>query len=357
MAPAVAHWRQPSRSFPLFQRFFIMSKQFPRTSRLTPAQSRRSFLGRVGASALAAGVAGATGLLGSVQAYAQKKDRTLRIGYQKGLFNILKARGTLEEKLAPLGVKVTWTEFTAGPVQLEALNAGAIDFGNVGDAPLIFAQAAGAPIAYVAASPARPHVEAVIVPAASSIQTVADLKGKKVAFNKGSNVHYFFVKLLQKHGLQYSDVTPVFLPPSDARAAFERGSVDAWVIWDPFLASIEKQLPTRTVADATDVVKNRGYYFSSQNYVRDNQDVLDVAIEELNAVESWASANKEDAAKELAAIFGIPLDVVQTYVNRLSFSVAPVTAEQIAEQQDIADTFYALKLIPKPIRVQDTVVR
>ena len=166
-----------------------------------------------------------------------RRRAQLRIGNQKGNLSLLKGRGTLEKRLAPLGVSIKWTEFTAGPVQLEALNVGSIDFGDVGEAPPIFAQAAGAPLAYVAATVPRPQSEAVLVPKGSAIQSVADLKGKKVALNKGSNVHYFLVKLLEKHGLAYGDVNVVFLPPADARAAFEKGSIDAWVIWDPFLAA------------------------------------------------------------------------------------------------------------------------
>lgn len=205
--------------------------------------------------------------LASFSALAQGAPRELRIGHQKGLLSLLKGRGTLEKRLAPLGVTVKWTEFTAGPVQLEALNVGSIDFGDVGEAPPIFAQAAGAPLAYVGATVPRPASEAVLVPKGSAIKTVADLKGKKIALNKGSNVHYFLVKLLEKHGLTYADVNPVFLPPSDARAAFEKGSVDAWVIWDPFLAAAEKALDATVLADATGVVGNRAYYFSSLGYV------------------------------------------------------------------------------------------
>jgi sulfonate transport system substrate-binding protein len=169
---------------------------------------------------LAAGLATAT-LVASPFALAQKATRTLRIGHQKGWLSILKARGTLEKRLAPLGVGITWTEFNAGPVQLEALNVGAIDFGDVGEAPPIFAQAAGAPLVYAGATVPRPQLEAIIVPKGSAITTVADLKGKKIAFNKGSNVQYFLVKLLEKHGLKYGDVQAIYLPPPDARAAFQ----------------------------------------------------------------------------------------------------------------------------------------
>ena len=173
-------------------------------------------------------------------AWPSAQDKVVRIGFQKyGKLVLLKSKGTLEKKLKPLGYKVEWTEFPSGPPLLEALNVGAIDFGNTGEAPPIFAQAAGAPLVYVAHEPPAPKGEAILVPKDSPIKTVADLKGKKVALNKGSNVHYLLVKALEKAGVKYSEIEPVFLAPADARAAFERGSVDAWVIWDPFQAAAE----------------------------------------------------------------------------------------------------------------------
>ena len=277
--------------------------------------------------------------------------RTLRIGNQKGSLSLLKGRGTLEKRLAPLNVSVKWTEFTAGPVQLEALNVGSIDFGDVGEAPPIFAQAAGAPLAYVAATVPRPQSEAVLVPRGSAIRTVADLKGKKIALNKGSNVHYFIVKLAEKHGLAYSDLSLVYLPPADARAAFEKGSIDAWVIWDPFLAAAEKTLDARVLADATGVVGNRGYYFSSLDYVAKNQDVLAIVTEEINRIDQWASANKGTYATELSALWGIPKPVVDVSVGRSQYGTGAITKAILAEQQKIADTFFELKLIPKKINV------
>ncbi len=289
--------------------------------------------------------------LASFSALAQGTPRELRIGHQKGLLSLLKGRGTLEKRLAPLGVTVKWTEFTAGPVQLEALNVGSIDFGDVGEAPPIFAQAAGAPLAYVGATVPRPASEAVLVPKGSAIKTVADLKGKKIALNKGSNVHYFLVKLLEKHGLTYADVNPVFLPPSDARAAFEKGSVDAWVIWDPFLAAAEKALDATVLADATGVVGNRAYYFSSLGYVDKNADVLKVVIEELDKVDQWGAANRSALAAELSQLFGIPRPVLELLVSRQKFGTTPITKAILGEQQKIADTFFDLKLIPKRINV------
>ena len=314
------------------------------------AISRRRVIQSAAAWGALAAVAGSGAALAQ-----QAAPRVLRIGNQKGLLSLLKGRGTLEQRLAPLGVKVSWTEFTAGPVQLEALNVGSIDFGDVGEAPPIFALGAGAPLAYVAASVPRPQAEAVLVSEKSAITTVADLKGKKIALNKGSNVHYFLVKLLQKHGLKYADIQPVFLPPADARAAFEKGAVDAWVIWDPFLASAQKALNARLLADATGVVGNRSYLFSSIPYAERNADVLRIAIDEINKVDAWAKDNRSALAAELAPLYGLPKSVVDLSVGRSEYGTGRITPTILAEQQQIADAFFDLKLIPKRIEVRDVI--
>src|SRR3984957_20074924 len=176
----------------------------------------------------------------ALQVPARAADRVVRIGYQKyGNFILSKGTGALDKTLAAQGVAVEWTEFPSGPPLLEALNAGAIDIGQAGEAPPIFAQAAAADFVYIAHEPPAPQGEAILVPKDSAIKSLAELKGKKIALNKGANVHYLLVKLLEKAGIQYSDITPVFLAPADARAAFERGAIDAWVIWDPFQAAAE----------------------------------------------------------------------------------------------------------------------
>ena len=305
--------------------------------------SRRQFLATAAAS---------SAWLGTSPAWAQSKTpRVLRIGNQKGWLSILKGRGTLEKRLAPLGVSVTWTEFNAGPVQLEALNVGSIDFGDVGEAPPIFAQAAGAPLVYAGATVPRPKLEAIVVPKDSPIKTVADLKGKRVAYNKGSNVQYFLVKLLQKNGLQYSDVQSIFLPPADARAAFEKGAIDAWIIWDPFLAAAQKTLNARLLADASGIVNNRGYYFTSREFATHNPDVLKIAIEEINAIDTWAGKNKQAAAAELSAVLGLDTSITELQLSRSAFGTAVVNRDILAEQQSIADTFFELKLIPKRLNL------
>ncbi|MFZ6692749.1 sulfonate ABC transporter substrate-binding protein [Undibacterium sp. SXout20W] len=285
-----------------------------------------------------------------------KVTSTLRIGYQKyGPLTILKGTGALEKRLAPLGIDVKWTEFTAGPQLLEGLNVGSIDFGTTGEAPPIFAQAAGADLVYVANEPAAPGGEAIVVPKNSALKSVADLKGKKIVLNKGSNVHYLLVKVLEKAGIAYRDVETIFLPPAEARAAFERGSVDAWVIWDPYLAAAEKQLGARIIVDGKGAVSNHQFYLAARPYAQKHPEVLKLLIEELARTDDWVLQNVKQTTTIFAAQTGLPADVVEQSNGRFSFHVQPISEQVIREQQSIADTFTELKLIPKKIQIKDVV--
>jgi sulfonate transport system substrate-binding protein len=270
----------------------------------------------------------------------------LRIGYQKyWTLIVLKARGTLEQRLKPLGVDVTWTEFTAGPPMLDGLNNGSVDFVTVGDAPPIFAQAAGTKFVYVGNEPPAPTGEAILVPKHSSIESVGDLKGKKIALNKGSNVQYLLVQALEHAGVKYAEVQPVFLPPKEARAAFERGDVDAWVIWDPFLIAAETQIDARKLADGAGIVSNYQFYLAATGYAERRPDVVKIVLQEIGKIDDWGKKNPNEMAAFLAPSFGLDVPTVERMAAGYGYGVAPITPEVIAEQQKVADTFAELKLI------------
>jgi sulfonate transport system substrate-binding protein len=308
------------------------------------------FLKRLAAIIAAGGVAAAVATVGHTA------DKTIHLGFQKyGTLILLKSRGLLEEKLGPQGYTIEWTEFPAGPQLLEGLNVGAVDFGTTGEAPPIFAQAAGAPLVYVGHEPPAPRAEAILVPADSPLKTVADLKGKTVALNKGSNVHYLLVKALESAGLSYGDVTVSFLPPADARAAFERGSVDAWVIWEPFLAAAEAATGARQLADGTGLVNNHEFYLASRDLVERDPEAVATILEALAEVDEWVNANKDKVAAEFAPSLGIPVPILEVAVDRRTYGVSPITPEVVAQQQAIADVFFELGLIPKAIRIADAV--
>ncbi|QJP15006.1 sulfonate ABC transporter substrate-binding protein [Starkeya sp. ORNL1] len=294
--------------------------------------------------------------LGTRGAFAA--DTQVRVGYQKyGTLVLLKSRGILEKKLEPLGISVKWAEFAAGPQMLEALNAGAIDIGQTGEAPPIFAQAASDNLLYLANEPPAPKGEAILVPKDSPIQSVKELKGKTVGLNKGSNVHFLLVKALEKEGLAYSDIKTAFLPPADARAAFEKGAIDAWAIWDPFQAAAEVAIKARTLTTAEGIVPNYQFYLGSRKFADANPKVIDALIASIGETNAWIQKDPTAAVAELAPSTGIPAPVLAVAIARQSFGVGPLTDKVIADQQLVADTFQGLGLLPKKIVVADAVRR
>ena len=203
-------------------------------------------------------------------------------------------------------------------------------------------------------SPA-PTSEAILVPKDSPIKSVAELKGKKVVLNKGSNVHYLLVRALEDAGLKYTDVQTVFLPPADARAAFERGSVDAWVIWDPYQAAAEKQLQARTLRDGTGIADNHQFYLATKPYAEKHPEVIKALVEEVRAVGEWSKANPQEVTEQVAPLLGLPADITLTSVKRQGYGALFLTPAVVAAQQKIADSFYQLKLIPKPLSIKDVI--
>jgi sulfonate transport system substrate-binding protein len=284
---------------------------------------------------------------------------TLRIGYQKAASTLvlLKAHGTLEKKLAPLNVDVRWLEFAAGPQLLEGLNLGSIDFGYVGEVPPIFALAAGAPLVYTAYELPTPEAEGILVPKNSSIRTVADLKGKKIAFNKGSDVHWLVVKALENAGLKYSDVHLAYLAPADARAAFQNGAIDAWAIWDPFFVAAQRQLGARVLTTAKGIVNRHQYFVSTRSFSEKNAETLKIVMQELGEVGQWVRENYSQAAKELAPIQGLEPDIVEASLRHYEHIYKSIDDAVLGDQQRIADTFYELKLIPQKLSIRDAVVQ
>ena len=274
----------------------------------------------------------------------------IRIGYQKSstLTAILKTNGELEKALAPLGITVTWHEFSSGLPLLEAINIGSIDFGaDVADTVPIFAQAAGARLAYVAEEAASPSAQAILMPPSSPIRTLADLRGKRVAVTKGAGSHYLLLVALAKAGLSFKDISPAYLTPADGRAAFIGNSVDAWVAWDPFLTSTLKQSGAKILADGSNgLASYKRYYLASAAYADAHGDALNVVFNKLAETGKWVKTHPTEAAAALTGLWGIDAATIEEANSHRSYLVGPVTASGLSEQQRIADAFFAEHLIP-----------
>ena len=275
---------------------------------------------------------------------------TIRIGYQKSstLTAVLKTNGALEKALAPLGVQVSWHEFTSGLPLLEAINTNNIDFGaDVADTVPLFAQAAGARLAYIAEEAASPSAQAILVGPESPIRTLADLKGKKVAVTKGAGSHFLLLAALAKSGLNFKDISPAYLTPADGRAAFIGGNVDAWVAWDPFLTSAQRQSNARVLSDGSNgLASYKRYYLSSAAFADRRGDVLNIIFGKLDETGQWVKAHPKDAAALLAGLWGIDAATVEEANSHRSYKVGVVTAPGLSEQQRIADAFYSEGLLP-----------
>jgi len=305
----------------------------------------------IGAAVLLAAFAGAPAPM-----LAQEKPTEIRIGTQKGgFFPAVRQRRTVEEAFKPLGIEIKWVDFQFGPPLLEAINVGSVDFGFVGDSPPIFAQAGSARIRYVAAVKSEGTTQAIIVPKDSPIKTIADLKGKRVAFAKGSSAHNLLVAALEKAGLSWSDITPAPLAPADATAAYVKGSVDAWSIWDPYLSLAELKEGARVIVFDKDVHKPNAFYIAGADFV----EKYPALVGRLNGVFAsegrWADDHHEEVAKAQAEATGVDIEAVRRFVARSNYRVVPLDDEIVKSQQAVADRFAKLGLIPKSISVQDIV--
>ncbi len=295
-------------------------------------------------------------LLGSIGRRARAAGVTaLRVGYQKGepVLVAAKQNRAFETLLAPLGISVSWLEFAFGPPILEAMRVGSIDIGGVGDTPPIFAQAAHADLVYVASRPSTGDSSAVLVPPGSTLQTLYDLKGRKVAFARGSSAQNLTLAALEKAGLTFSDIQPIYLAPADAAAAFAHGDIDAWTIWDPYYAIAEARAGVRVLASSKDITPQNSFYLASRAYASQAPEVIDKVVTSLGDVGAWCDAHKQEVAQLLSSGTGVPLPVMNQVADRTSFRSVPMTNALIAEQQQIADRFSNLSIIPARLNVRD----
>lgn len=283
--------------------------------------------------------------------------KEIRIGYQKtGVLVITRQQAALEKHFTPRGIEVKWIEFSSGPPMMEAMNVGSVDFGAVGDSPPVFAQAAGAAIVYAAGQPIT-NGQGILVPKDSPIRGIADLKGKRIGFTKGSSAHNVVVQTLEKAGLTYADITPVYLTPPDAGPAFANGSIEAWAIWDPYFAIGETKQNGRILINSHEVTKTNSFYIANREFAKNHGAILQQIVDVTTAAGKWAEQHRDEVARSLAAITGVPLDIQTLAANRANFVVGPVTDEIVTTQQGVADRFYKLGLIPKPIQIRDIVWR
>lgn len=292
----------------------------------------------------------------TLTASAADAPSQIRIGYQKGSVSMVLAKShrLLEQRFPAMAIK--WIEFPAGPQMLEALNIGSIDLGSTGDIPPLFAQAAGADLLYVGSEPAKPKAEVILVPQNSPIHSVADLKGRKVAFQKGSSSHNLLLRALRQAGLSFSDIKPTYLTPADARAAFQQRDVDAWTIWDPYYSAALLQGDVRVLKDGSDLNRTGSFYLATRSFTEANGNFLRQVLDTFSAADALTISQREQSTELLAKAMGLPNAVIASYLShRPPTAITPVSAQTAQEQQQTADLFYENHLMPVKVEIADRI--
>lgn len=311
-----------------------------------------------------AGIAAAVaGLQWPAHAQGSRFPSEIRLGLQKGdPFVALRASGRLEKAFKPHGVQVKWTEFVYGEPLVEAINAGHIDVGIVGSAPPIFAQAGKAPeVTYLAAGVPYRSSYAIVVPENSSVRTLADLRGRKIAAAQGSQGHIFVLLALRDAQIPTGGVdgtSIIFLSYADARSAFEKGVVDAWAVPDPRLADVElhsKARPLVTLGELS--TPQYSFYIGPRQFAQTYGVALRILFHQVELVVADALARPAETVALLASNTGVPKDVWSHAVGRLDWGVKyPITPDIVSAQQATADLAAQYKLIPRRISVREAIV-
>ncbi|AIU72874.1 ATPase AAA [Hafnia alvei FB1] len=283
-------------------------------------------------------------------------ERELRIGYQKfGNLGMLKARQSLEERFVQQGVTVLWSEFPAGPQLLHALQNNEIDFGATGEVPPILAQAQNSSLIYVAYEPPSPHSVAMVVAQNSPIYHCSDLRGKRIAVNRGSNVHYLLLQMLDEHGLTLDDVRVNYTPLRYPLTPSDFHSVDAWMMWDPLLSDAQLSGDMRIIEDGHGKVLNQQFYLSRRDFAQRSADLLKIVLDELKQTGIFIATHPENAAQLLSQELGLPQTSLALALSRRQHEPRAINRTVMRDQQTIADRFYALGLLPKAIKIREAV--
>ena len=282
----------------------------------------------------------------------------LRIGYQKSSVSMVLTREhQLLEKALP-GTQVQWIEFPGGPQLIEALNGGSVDVGNIGDIPPIFAQAAGIDLKYIGVEPSDGKSEAILLPKASPVQTLADLKGKRVALLKGSSAHNLFLKSLLHANLKLTDVELVYLSPADARAAFEQGKLDAWVVWDPYYSAAVLDGSARVLSDGQGLDPAGTFYIASGAFVSQHGASIGAILKAFGAAQQLSFDQRDASIDTMTKVLGLQRPVVESFFNHRSQAlIQAIDARTVASQQRTADLFFANRLIPKAVQIEQLVYK
>jgi sulfonate transport system substrate-binding protein len=277
-----------------------------------------------------------------------RAETVLRVGDQiAGNRSVMEAAGVL----ADVPYRIRWSQFPAAAPLLEALNAGALDVGFTGDVPFLFVYASGVPVRVIGAVRGGAKSQAILVPRGSSIKTLADLKGRKLAVNKGGNGHYLALALLDHAGIDPTTVNIVTMPPPDARLALAGGAVDAWSVWDPYVSIAIADDGAHVLADATGVYGNKSFDLAHLDAIATKRAALEDFERRLARARRWALSHVEENAAQVAALTRIPANLIEQSLRNRAATPIVIDDQVIAETQSEADLFTRYHVLPAHIDV------
>lgn len=289
-------------------------------------------------------------MVAGISGLANADEVTLRVADQKGgMHAVLEAAG----KLNGLPYHLQWTEFPAAAPLGEALNAGAVDAGIIGDAPLLFAQAGGAQVKAIAVAKSDAYGTALLVNSDSPLKSAQDLKGKSIATNRGSIGHFVALKALASVGLTAKDVTFRYLPPADAKLALSQGDVDVWATWEPYTAFAETQDHMRVLVNGRGLWSGNTFVAATDSALADpaKRKALQDFLQRLASAQQWANQHPDAYSATLAKMIGFPLAAVKLAFTRKHMVWQPIDAATEAQQQQTADFYHHAGLLPKALQV------
>jgi sulfonate transport system substrate-binding protein len=278
---------------------------------------------------------------------------TINIGDQKGssVQSLLSAAGELDGT----SYKISWSTFPSGPPILEAINAGAVDFGAVGNSPPVFAAAAGSKIVIIGANEQKLDGQAIVVPKDSPLKSASELKGKKIAVAKGSSAHAQLLGVLAKNGLTFDDIQAQYLQPADALAALSTGKVDAWAIWEPYTSQAEIQNGARILVDGAGVTNGYAFQITSRDDLKNpaKTAALRDLLGRYQRAVAWSNAHQKDYAAVWSKDTGLPQSVTEKAAERRTAKTILLDGTVITAEQQLADAFTTAKVLPSSVKISD----
>lgn len=287
-----------------------------------------------------------------------KQPIEVNIGIQQSIWPILaaKEKGWFEEEFEKVGAKVNWVEFQSGPAYFEAIATDRLDFGRVGNIPVLVGQAADIPFKEIALASSGEKGDAILIPKDSPIKSVKDLKGKKVAVAKGSSSYGLLYRALEANEINPEDVEIIQLQPDEAQPAFETGSVDAWVIWEPFQSIQVVKNGAKVLANGVDVnTSSPGFQVVRTKFAEEHPELVELYLKVTEKATRWQNENLEEAIELYAQLKNTDQEVIRQVLENSQPSNTPITEEVVEEQQKTTKLLYDLGGIKKTFDASEVV--